>query len=334
MSSAQEVKLETLQKVREIVKKQEDRFTASKIIEFNRFKYVFGVLKSYISVYVFAAFPQLYWRYHAVGLFCMVPIQVWRWFKIKQLFYMLEYCWVSSFVIGSYLLWLNVTTGWTYLGEEMNWWPPNSAIVNTSKSADGLESGVGGTALQGLWEWYHDPDSFREGMALMIFASGMGPLGCAVILLNNALVPHSIDHSLSLMIHLHNMITSYCILFKPLSADQQHRAFGRLHFRDKSFTEYVTPALVWLWTWFTLYTLFMQLGGVQLLTRKNAGSVLSICVSYLFYKYDYADGRITFAWIMLVCFLTALNGANWYSNNMTRFTKLVDGMITEEQKKH
>ncbi|KAK3247660.1 hypothetical protein CYMTET_42847 [Cymbomonas tetramitiformis] len=315
MSSAQEVKLETLQKVREIVKKQEDRFTASKIIEFNRFKYVFGVLKSYISVYVFAAFPQLYWRYHAVGLFCMVPIQVWRWFKIKQLFYMLEYCWVSSFVIGSYLLWLNVTTGWTYLGEEMNWWPPNSAIVNTSKSADGLESGVGGTALQGLWEW--------------------------------------------------------------------------LHFRDKSFTEYVTPALVWLWTWFTLYTLFMQLGGVQLLTRKdskwkstvrdqlyppegrttfftkmlgrigeeektlghrnnrkdslrslivssaqNAGSVLSICVSYLFYKYDYADGRITFAWIMLVCFLTALNGANWYSNNMTRFTKLVDGMITEEQKKH
>lgn len=45
----------------------------------------------------------------------------------------------------------------------------------------------------------------------LIFAFGSGPLGCAVMLLANSLVPHSVDHAMSLLIHLQPLITSYTL---------------------------------------------------------------------------------------------------------------------------
>ena len=55
---------------------QEQRFAASRTLPFRRDKYFFGVAKSYFTVYMFGSLPQVYWRYHAVAMCTMVPVQV------------------------------------------------------------------------------------------------------------------------------------------------------------------------------------------------------------------------------------------------------------------
>jgi hypothetical protein len=48
----------------------------STALGFRKDIHFFGVAKSYLSVFVFASLPHLYWRFHAVGMFIMLPLQV------------------------------------------------------------------------------------------------------------------------------------------------------------------------------------------------------------------------------------------------------------------
>ena len=55
------------------------------------------------------------------------------------------------------------------------------------------------------------PPEHRTTMTHFFFAVAAGPLQAAVVLLGNALVPHSPDHMMSLLIHLQPAMTAYCL---------------------------------------------------------------------------------------------------------------------------
>mmetsp|Transcript_24548 Transcript_24548/g.29747 ORF Transcript_24548/g.29747 Transcript_24548/m.29747 type:complete len:385 (+) Transcript_24548:273-1427(+) len=360
--TAHSVRMETLQEVLVAVSKQERKFKASRVLKFNKYKYFFGIAKSYLMVFLFAAYPHLYWCFHAIGMCIMIPIQVWRWTRTKDIFYMVEFCWITSFLIGSYLTLLlshSILTDFNFLGA----------------------TGFGGEhSLIERMVGVHNFEIFREKMGLLIFACGAGPLGFAVVSLGNSLVPHSIDHSMSLMIHFHNLITAYSIMFKlkdAPGADSATNLFGDLHHRDKNFVEYVTPALVWYAAWWIIDTIFLQVYAIKHLgpltspytsilrdqlnpppgrstpftkvlgrlgsggsdrvrvflysLLYNIGMFITFYLSYLFYKYDTQDGHYLLCYLLFVFFIAIKNGAQWYSRNMSRFSKLVEDMIKAEE---
>ncbi len=103
-----------------------------------------------------------------------------------------------------------------------------------------------------------------------IFAFGSGPLGGAVVLLGNALVPHSIDYTMSLLIHLQPSVTAYCVRW---GREGGGKGFLWYSFdasalfpteQEISFGEYVAPPLAFLLAWALVHTVLMLSVGDRL----------------------------------------------------------------------
>ena len=117
-------------------------------------------------------------------------------------------------------------------------------------------------------------DSLTHGTRAMIwrgiFAFGSGPLGGAVVLLGNALVPHSIDYTMSLLIHLQPSVTAYCVRW---GREGGGKGFLWYSFdasalfpteKEISFGEYVAPPLAFLLAWALVHTVLMLSVGDRL----------------------------------------------------------------------
>lgn len=122
----------------------------------------------------------------------------------------------------------------------------------------------------------------RAAATRVVFAFGAGPLGTSVVMLGNSLVPHSIDHMMSLLIHLQPAITAYCIRRVPPRVPASVRSGLDLRWRRRwkavdrelfpldesaSFAAYVGPPLAFLGVWAVFHAIFMLLVGLGLPAR-------------------------------------------------------------------
>jgi len=202
-------------------------------------------------------------------------------------------------------------------------------------------------------------DAYERGIVYrMIFAFGVGPLGGSVLLLNNALVPHSIDHTASLLIHLSPSLTAYGLRW----AEAKDPLFPHA---VVSFEEYCTPPLTFLFTWAAAHTAFMALFGRRLhaagqkttytynlqgksLFTKVLGEIgdgkmyeplrfvlyelisvgLNAAVLAATYPlFAHGTERLHFAMVVGTCIVSTWNGTVWYAN---RFARLASAVATLE----
>jgi len=201
-----------------------------------------------------------------------------------------------------------------------------------------------------------------KGVAFrLIFAFGSGPLGTAVTFLGNSLVPHSIDYTMSLMIHLVPLFTSFALRWHvpdPSLFPIEH----------VSFYEYYTPALAFLLSWACLHMSWMALIGLNLdpqykttysytLQARNGNnmfaqtlgkigdgsseyarlfkyelisvsmSAISLALSYKIYE---SNVYFHFAIVVATSVVSASNGANWYEWRLKSFTKSIDDIMFQD----
>jgi hypothetical protein len=55
----------------------------------------------------------------------------------------------------------------------------------------------------------------RAKMACFLYCAAAGPLATAALILNNALIPHSFDHMMSLLIHFQPIMTAFTMKRYP-----------------------------------------------------------------------------------------------------------------------
>ncbi|CAK0820766.1 unnamed protein product [Prorocentrum cordatum] len=85
-----------LEEARALIKKQVDSFGASPIFGFTKWKFFLGVAKTYLSLYICGRWPGHYWKWHVLQFWALLPIHSYRWWKMKQLLYFAELCWVMN----------------------------------------------------------------------------------------------------------------------------------------------------------------------------------------------------------------------------------------------
>ena len=103
--------------------------------------------------------------------------------------------------------------------------------------------------------------SLRGVLYRLAFAFGAGPLQSSVVFLGNSLVPHSIDHLMSLVIHLTPALTAWSLRH---AATVDASLFPR---EVVSFADYVAPPLCFLLVWASFHTFFMLALGPRLRAR-------------------------------------------------------------------
>lgn len=214
------------------------------------------------------------------------------------------------------------------------------------------------------------PMAARAVALRVIFAFGSGPLGWAVTFLGNALIPHSIDYTMSLMIHLVPLFTSFALRW--------HDCDQELFPIDNSvgFAEYYLPALICLAIWAAFHTVFMLAIGIHLPPRidrndtsktpttysyamvanggKNAytsvlgklgdGSsevmrfmkyeVISVSFSAASLALSYAvymsNIQIHFALVAASAFMSAWNGGSWYEARLDGCLQCIEKLRKDE----
>lgn len=198
-------RIEHLQEARACVQKEVERFGASPILGFSKIKFFLGVSKTYLSIYVFGKFPHYFWGWHCCQFWFLMPIHVYRWWRMKYLLYFAELCWLTNVASTSLLALSYLRPAW--VGPEM-----------------------------------------ISALTPVTFAYAAGPLATAAILFGNALVPHSIDHTMSLLIHLQPLMTSFSLKWFPWK--------GQESAPDLSFWDYYRPVLKCLGAYTVLHASF------------------------------------------------------------------------------
>ena len=208
------------------------------------------------------------------------------------------------------------------------------------------------------------PPEHRTMMTHFFFAVAAGPLQAAVVLLGNALVPHSPDHMMSLLIHLQPAMTAYCLRW--LDVDRE------LFPIDPSvdFQTYALPPVIFLLIWAILHATFFIVWGLDLgdkgyattfhynlgggkgnniftkvLGKLGDGSdrvrfiryecfsivcnALTLCATYALFR---SSMRIHFCVLGFVGTMSSYNGASWYAYRFTKFSKELDRLIADAKK--
>jgi len=311
-----------LRAARTVVAKQERALEASPVLGFNKVKFFLGVTKSYLTVFILGSHPERFPAWHAVQFAVLLPMQVYRWGKMRGLAYFSEFCWCANALISVYIGALFLAPG---------------AV----------------------------PAAARATMARLVFAFGCGPLGMSVVLLGNALVPHSIDHMMSLLIHLQPAITAYCVRWRGVD-----RALFPLE--PATFAEYAAPPLAFLGAWAACHALFFLAVGVDLPARgyettydynlraHNSENPFAAVLGKIgdganervrFLKYEalavasnaavialtyvpftYGSHTAHFALLLATACASAWNGAGWYQHKITKSSKEIDRLIAAAAK--
>lgn len=316
-----------LEEARALVKKQVDNFGASPIFGFTKWKFFLGVAKTYLSLYICGRWPGHYWKWHVLQFWALLPIHSYRWWRMKQLSYFAELCWV----------------------------------MNASMCAV-------------LPVWYFNRSSFGpeffDSLCNTIFGFAAGPLAVAVPLFGNAIVPHSIDHTMSLLIHLSPVVTCYSLKVWPQTEEGQLVMKSGQTARVLGFWEFFQPVLTCLTAYTIAHGTFFLTYGLSLRKRghrsspadqlapkrstvfsnlfgklESGGSDTARYLKYEMLMYS-ATGIVTASTYPLyrfgserfhmgLCatvFASAIwNGAGWYAYNLKKLTAGLDDMI--ERKK-
>eukprot|EP01065_Artemidia_motanka_P007125 TRINITY_DN13518_c0_g1_i1.p1 TRINITY_DN13518_c0_g1~~TRINITY_DN13518_c0_g1_i1.p1 ORF type:complete len:389 (+),score=84.35 TRINITY_DN13518_c0_g1_i1:48-1169(+) len=205
---------------------------------------------------------------------------------------------------------------------------------------------------------------FKSAMTQLIFAFGSGPLGFAVMLLGNALVPHNIDYSMSLMIHLQPLITAHTLRWND--ADRTLFPIDT----TSTFSEYMHFPMMFLGVYGVLHTLFfitlgLALPGKGFMTTYDynmnpkrgkdniftalfgkVGSGGSETLRFLKYQvaallgnavlmsatyllWNRRRAAVHFGFMAVACLASVWNGASWYEMHLRRFTGVIDALMAE-----
>ena len=89
-----------LQEARAAVVKAVERMEAAPVFGFNKMLFFLGTFKTYISIFIIGRYPEHFFKWHALQVLILTPIQAYRWDKMKGLAYFVELCWISAFCIG------------------------------------------------------------------------------------------------------------------------------------------------------------------------------------------------------------------------------------------
>jgi hypothetical protein len=310
-------RFEALQEAKTIVKHNVDTFGASPIFGFTKWKFFVGVAKTYVSVWILSSGPHDYWKWHACQFWVLFPVHAYRWWKMKQMMYFVELCWVT-----------------------------NAGIC---------------TILPAVHFYARQfPPQFLDQAYRAMFALACGPLAIAVPLFGNAMVPHSIDHTMSLLIHLTPCVTSFALKWSPSTLQPSQEPVG--------FSEFIRPALACLTSYSICHASFFLTFGLRQIDkgqrcspgdmlkprRDNAfvkmlgrlGSGGSDVVRYLKYEgvmyiltafaasltyglYRLNSKSAHMALVVGVFASSIWNGATWYEYNLKRLTGGLDNLIDE-----
>ena len=182
-----------------------------------------------------------------------------------------------------------------------------------------------------------------------------------MVLLGNALVPHSVDHMMSLIIHLSPHIAAHCLRW--------HTENDLFPIDQVLLSEYIQLPLTFLAAWAMLHAAFMLAFGDALRSRHwnttyhynmssrggrniftavlgrigEGGSetlrflkyeVISValnaailCTTYPLYAYGTPE--IHFAVVLCTGLFAAWNGASWYNHRLQKFTRQIDRQIEQ-----
>jgi len=211
---------------------------------------------------------------------------------------------------------------------------------------------------------------FFDSLCNTIFGFALGPLAMAVPVFGNAIVPHSIDHTMALLIHLSPVVVCYSLKVWPQTVEGQLvMNFGQTA-RVFGFWEFFQPVLACLTAYTVFHSTFFLTCGLSLRKwghrsspadqlapkRSTVFSDLfgklesggSDTVRYLKYEMLMYTGtgiltaltyplyrfgsELVLMGLCAAVFASAIwNGAGWYAYNLEKLTAGLDDMIDRKK---
>ena len=123
----------------------------------SRSTFLCGVVYTIVTVFCVGRWPQHYWLLHTASAVVMLPLRTYRTVGLRRSLDMLEFCWVSNYLILGLSLMLVV----------LMLWPQHRTLPSDERVT---------------WGWR------------VFFMVAAGPLGGAVPAMGNALIFHSFDN--------------------------------------------------------------------------------------------------------------------------------------------
>ena len=143
--------------------------------------FAFGVINSFLAMYVLGAWPQHFWLFYSIECGVLLLVRTYSWVALKLQFYMLDFCWVANFVLCGAALMAGIT----------HFFPD--------------------TSISPWVEEYASAGAVQRQCWLVLFSVATGPLAWAILATNNSLVFHSFEHMATLFIHSFPMLAAWCM---------------------------------------------------------------------------------------------------------------------------
>ncbi|CAD7939497.1 unnamed protein product [Amoebophrya sp. A120] len=194
-----------------------------------------------------------------------------RWTRAKALgcqLYWLDYCWFVNFVGQGCLVvfFADALLRYTYQQHQ-----------SSRDMVDVMWSGAPETGLSALLASYGYERSrlspeVRRLVFGTFFATSTGPLLGSVIALQNALVFHSLDNMINVLIHLFPPLLFYTLKFKTQRILDVYPGVFNLHYIDELdvVTDVVLPGVALYWAWWLFYAPWLLTVGKELPNRSKA----------------------------------------------------------------
>lgn len=123
------------------------------------------------------------------------------------------------------------------------------------------------------WYFYPHlfPEEFFNHLRLACFAVSVGPLGLSVALCGNPLVPHSIDHTMDLLIHLTPVLTGYCLVWYPHGLRHGDEIPPITAVPRENFWNFFQPGMLCMLGYYCFHAAFHLSCGLYLATPDKKG---------------------------------------------------------------
>jgi len=191
--------------------------------------FVLGVANTIITTYIVGAFPQHFWTYYAFQIFFLIIYRQTTWCKDKLHLYLLDYCWVTNYLLGIFSIFQLAT----FLAPFQ--------LAPSEKRTEILQ--------QIFFVWY---------------TTASGPLSGAIAACGNSLVFHSFEHFANMYIHAAPMLAYWCLRWNAPSVEAVWPGLvpSNLESAD-AWSDLLLPTTIYYGAWWVPYTLWLVCDGVN-----------------------------------------------------------------------
>lgn len=202
--------------------------------------FALGVVNALATAYILGACPEHFWVYYTISSLILLPIRFSSWKKAKLHLYLLDFCWLTNYLLCALALLCLCTQ-----------------ILHNY--------------IPGITNMTPTPETERKAY-LLLFAIVEGPLAMAVGVTGNSLVFHSFELTASLFIHASPMLVGWTFRWYGQAVEAHYPGLlggaTSLLVPVDLWSDLALPAICYYFAWWVPYTTWLLTDGV---TRPERG---------------------------------------------------------------